>query len=213
MLNKNLSFLQSIPNQVEDRVEKRQGRFMKRTNTGVKSPIFYTTFISPLGTIYIAFTEKGVIRIDLGLVSEKVFIKDLEESFEKVIKRNDRGIAPLKRSLRSYFSTNGKSFSFKYPIELLEGTPFERKVWLEIKKIPYGKVISYKDLAIRIGKPKAVRAVGSACKKNPLPILIPCHRVIGKDKGLRGYSSGIEIKRKLLQIEGVNIWDGLYHSN
>ena len=192
---------------------------MKKTNTGVKTPVFYTTFTSLLGTLYIAFTKRGVSRIYLDVDSEKAFVRDIEESLKRAVKRNDRGIAAFKRELRYYFSSpektgmlsnqrptnNGKPFSFRSPIDLLEGTHFERKVWLVIKKIPYGKVVSYKGLAIRIGRPEAVRAVGSACKKNPLPILIPCHRVIGKDKSLRGYSSGIDIKRRLLEMEGVNI--------
>ncbi|MEK6693539.1 MAG: methylated-DNA--[protein]-cysteine S-methyltransferase [Nitrospirota bacterium] len=178
---------------------------MKRTSTGVKTTIFYTTLKSPVGTIYITFTKNGVSRIDLNIGSEKNFIKDFGDSLKNVVKKNHRGIPQLKKALRAYFSPDGKQPSFKYPIDLLEGTPFERKVWHMIKKIPYGKVVSYKDIAMKIGKPKAVRAVGSACGKNPLPIIIPCHRVIAKDKGLGGYSPGIKIKRKLLEIEGVNI--------
>lgn len=188
-------------------------------NTGVKRPLFYTILHSPLGAIYIAFTKKGVSRIDLGVDSVKVFVRDLEENYNRVAKRSIRGLLHLKREIRAYFSSprkrrdilckqrttdyNGRSFFFRTPIDPLEGTPFEKEVWLQIRKIPYGKVISYKDLAIKVGRPKAARAVGLACKKNPLSILIPCHRVIGKDRSLRGYSAGIKIKRTLLKMEGV----------
>lgn len=193
---------------------------MKKMNTGVKMPIFYTTIISPLGPIYIAFTRKGVSRMVLGVNSEKAFVKELEKSYHRIVKRNDKELTLLKKEIRAYFDWPVKigtgvcpsshsirkwnPFSFRFPIDLLEGTTFERKVWFGIKKIPYGKVISYKELATRVGRPEATRAIGMACKKNPLPILIPCHRVVGKDRSLRGYSSGINMKRKLLEIEGVH---------
>jgi O-6-methylguanine DNA methyltransferase len=216
---------------------------MKKMNTGVKSPLFYTTIISPIGPISIAFTKKGASRIALGINSNKAFVKILEEDYHRPVKRDSRGAALLKREIMTYFTwplkkvtrrtstprttlRKGRPFSFRFPIDLLEGTPFERKVWLEIKKIPYGKVLSYKDLAIMVGRPRAARAIGMACRKNPLPILIPCHRVVGKDHSLKGYSSGmnrmvytsgIDIKKRLLKIEGVRMerssqWDGGYHS-
>lgn len=190
---------------------------MKRTNTGVKGQLFYTTLISPIGPIYIAFTKRGVSRIVLGKDSERSFVKNLEKGYNKVVKRNDRGLASLKKELKTYFALSKRikkvqpTFSFSSPLDLLDGTPFEKKVWLGIKEIPYGKVISYKDLAIRIGRPEGARAIGRACKKNPLPILIPCHRVIGKDRSLKGYSSGIEIKRRLLEIEGGLESKGIHH--
>lgn len=178
---------------------------MKKMNTGVKRFIFYTTITSPLGTIYIAFTKKGVSRIGLGMNTEKGFVKDLEDDCHIKAKRHKMGLTDFKKELRSYFSSSHKvkSFSFRSPLDFLEGTPFEKEVWLEIKKVPYGKVISYKDLAVKVGRPGAARAIGSACRKNPIPILIPCHRIIGNDNSLKGYSSGIKIKRQLLEIEGV----------
>lgn len=183
---------------------------MKKTNTGVRSTIFYSKICSPLGAIYIAFTEKGISRIELCSDSEGVFLKNLKNNYHRTIIRNDRGMTLFRKKLRAYFkcpSDGGKrgknSFSFVFPIDILEGTPFEKKVWDKIKKIPFGSVMTYGEMALKIGNPKASRAVGMACKKNPLPILIPCHRVVGKDRSLRGYSSGIIMKRKLLEIEGV----------
>jgi methylated-DNA-[protein]-cysteine S-methyltransferase len=105
------------------------------------------------------------------------------------------------KELEEYLLGKRKIFDVKLKIS---GTPFQEKVWKEMMKIPYGKTLSYKELAARIGKPKAYRAVANACGKNKIPIMIPCHRVVGSN-GLGGYSAGIDIKKKLLEIEGVRI--------
>ena len=83
------------------------------------------------------------------------------------------------------------------------GTPFQCAVWEELRRIPYGATVSYGDLAARLGRPKAVRAVGQANHRNPLPILIPCHRVVGKDGSLTGYAGGLALKEALLKLEGA----------
>jgi methylated-DNA-[protein]-cysteine S-methyltransferase len=93
--------------------------------------------------------------------------------------------------------------AFTVPVDADKGTPFQRKVWEELKRIPYGQTRSYADLAAAIGNPRAARAVGSANGENPVPILIPCHRVIKADGSLGGYSSGTHIKSLLLELEGV----------
>ena len=86
---------------------------------------------------------------------------------------------------------------------LMEGTEFQRSVWREIEKIPFGKTKTYLEIAKAIGKPGASRAVGSACGANPLPLLVPCHRVLASNGGLGGFSGGLDIKKKLLSMEGV----------
>jgi len=97
---------------------------------------------------------------------------------------------------------NGKLTSFTCPIELI-GTAFQRKVWSELMKIPYGETITYKQLARRVGVPRGYQAVGQANAMNPLPVIIPCHRVIGSDGSLTGYSGGVKTKEFLLRLEGV----------
>uniref|UniRef100_A0A7V2ZMT1 methylated-DNA--[protein]-cysteine S-methyltransferase n=2 Tax=Ignavibacterium album TaxID=591197 RepID=A0A7V2ZMT1_9BACT len=89
---------------------------------------------------------------------------------------------------------------FSVPLDP-EGTEFQKRVWNEVMKIPYGKTLTYEQLAERIGNIKTIRAVGKANASNPIPIIIPCHRVIGKNGSLVGYSAGTEIKRKLLILE------------
>ena len=97
-----------------------------------------------------------------------------------------------------YFSKKRKSFDI--PIKL-EGTEFQKRVWDALIQIPYGKTCTYKDIAEKIGNPKACRAVGGANNKNPIMIIVPCHRVIGKNGDLVGYAGGIEVKQKLLDLE------------
>lgn len=96
---------------------------------------------------------------------------------------------------------NGKRKSFDIPFKFDCGTVFQRKVWNALTQIPYGETRSYSDIAAAIGSPKAVRAVGSAAGKNPILIVVPCHRMIGKDGSMTGFGCGIEIKKKLLNIE------------
>lgn len=103
--------------------------------------------------------------------------------------------------LEEYF--DGERKAFDIPIKLM-GTEFQKKVWNELLKIPYGKTVSYKDIAIKIGKPKACRAVGMANHNNPILIIIPCHRVINENNKLGGYALGLDLKRKLLELEKEN---------
>lgn len=106
------------------------------------------------------------------------------------------------RQLEEYFS--GKRCTFDLPLHLV-GTPFQKKVWRQLMKIPYGQTVSYAELARRIGRPKAYRAVANACGQNPLPIIVPCHRVIASGGKLGGYSGGLKRKRWLLRHEKENL--------
>ena len=104
--------------------------------------------------------------------------------------------------MEEYFHGVRKSFDVPY---LLRGTVFQKEVWSELLKIPYGETVSYGCIARRIGMPKAVRAVANANGANPLSVFVPCHRVIGSDRSLTGYGGGIEVKRRLLELEGVRL--------
>lgn len=102
------------------------------------------------------------------------------------------------RQLEAYFQGRRKEFAL--PLDP-EGTPFQKQVWEELQRIPFGETVSYKEIARRIGRPTATRAVGLANGRNPLAIVIPCHRVIGQDGSLTGYGGGLPIKRRLLDME------------
>ena len=108
-------------------------------------------------------------------------------------------IKEAKKQLDEYFAGRRKEFSL--PLEFTQGTEFQKRIWNLLLKIPYGETRSYKELAAMAGNPKASRAVGGANNKNPISIIIPCHRVIGADGSLVGYGGGLEIKKKLLELE------------
>ena len=163
--------------------------------------LFYSSFSSPLlKKVFVVSTERGVCMIDF-LTSEKTFLKKLEKRFEgKVIKngqKNREVLFQLKRYLE------GRLMHFNCPLDFM-GTPFDKKVWREVEKIPYGRARSYKEIAESIGHPKAFRAVGNANGRNPLPLIIPCHRVIGSNGGLGGYGHGLKVKKQLLDFEKVH---------
>jgi O-6-methylguanine DNA methyltransferase len=109
----------------------------------------------------------------------------------------------LIKELDDYFAGNSKSFSI--PLDPQEGTPFQRKVWEQLQRIPYGQTSSYRDVAEAVGAPQGARAVGHANKMNCIAIVIPCHRVINSNGDIGGYDSGLHIKRALLELEGVKI--------
>lgn len=106
-----------------------------------------------------------------------------------------------RKQLEEYFLGQRKKFNI--PLKFKTGTDFQKKVWRALQSIPYSKLCTYSDIAQKVNSPKAVRAVGAANGKNPIPIIIPCHRVIGKSGKLVGFASGLELKRRLLEIEGA----------
>lgn len=110
-------------------------------------------------------------------------------------------LAEARAQLLDYFRGNRREFDLPLAPE---GTPFRRRVWDALLTIPYGQIISYGELARRVGNPKAVRAVGQANHHNPLPIFIPCHRVVGADGTLTGYGGGLELKQYLLRLEEIH---------
>ena len=103
-----------------------------------------------------------------------------------------------KKQLAQYFAGERKVFTLPLAPH---GTPFQQQVWQALLAVPYGQTVSYGEIARRIGRPKAVRAVGMACNRNPLVIMVPCHRIVGKNGRLVGYAGGVDIKQKLLNLE------------
>jgi len=150
----------------------------------------YTTLKTAVGPVRVAWNEDGLVAIQLGTELDNPPSTDWH---------HDPNLdCAATRQLGDYFE--GKRQDFDLPLAL-EGTPFQKKVWLALADIPYGETISYAELARRIGSPKAVRAVGSANGQNPIPIVLPCHRVIGSDGKLRGYAGGLDMKARLLRLE------------
>ncbi len=162
--------------------------------------IIFTSFSSIIGEIFLARDEKGICLVK-NSCDEGVFVERLHRLHRQPVERHEEPFREVIELVKDYLS--GKVVDFNGVSLNLNGTEFERIVWKGLCTIPYGETRSYKWLAAHIGKPYAYRAVGNACAKNPLPIIIPCHRVIREDGGLGGYSGGLLMKKRLLKIEGV----------
>jgi methylated-DNA-[protein]-cysteine S-methyltransferase len=158
---------------------------MKKRKRFFSSDCYYDTLDTPIGTLFLVFHKNSLIKLafvkpdmDIGKYKAPLsFIKELQEYFEK-----------------------GRD-EFTQKIEFVSGTEFDRMVWLALKDVPYGETRTYKWLAEKIGKPNASRAVGQSLSRNPLPIILPCHRIIESDGSIGGYSAGVNIKRRLLEME------------
>ncbi len=157
--------------------------------------MYYDIQESLLGPIIVVKNENGLNHLNFQQGLHPMSIKDSWKKDSKMLKSTFDQI-------HAYFA--GELSEFDLPLAPL-GTDFQQSVWTALMDIPYGHTASYSDIARAIGNPGACRAVGSANGKNPIPVIIPCHRVIGADGKLAGYGSGLEFKKQLLEIEGVKI--------
>lgn len=167
--------------------------------------IYYRRVDTKIGRLMIASTMDGLCGIALPGETERNFIGGLKKTFgecslwdEDRMGEKSSINAKAREELLMYFERKLKRFTV--PLDM-EGTDFQKKVWKELVRIPYGKTASYGDIAKAVGKPMASRAVGGANHKNPVPIVVPCHRVIGSDGSMVGYGGGLELKKMLLDLE------------
>jgi methylated-DNA-[protein]-cysteine S-methyltransferase len=154
---------------------------------------YYDSFESPHGKMLLVATEKGVSGIYFN--RQKYFPEP-----KKDWKRDERHavLQQAKRELREYFA--GKRRRFAVPLAP-DGTPFQRSVWKAIAKVGFGKTVTYGELAAKAGRPGSARAAGAATGRNPISIIVPCHRILGANGSLTGYAGGLARKRALLQLE------------
>ena len=158
----------------------------------------YTIADSPLGRLLVGATERGVCAVGLG-DSDKALEANLAAEYPRAeIRRDDATLAPWVTAFLSHLQ--GRLPHLDLPVDV-RATAFRWRVWEELRAIPYGSTRSYSDVARAIGQPRAVRAVAHACATNPVAVVIPCHRVVGKDGGLHGYRWGLERKQQLLALE------------
>lgn len=158
--------------------------------------IYFTEIESPVGTVTLRGTARGLTG--LFMQSHR---HGPDESQRRDWQRDDRLFADARAQLGEYFAGKRKTFTAPIDREAIGGTDFQRRVWAGLEAIPYGITISYGELARRIDHPAAVRAVGLANGRNPLSIIVPCHRVIGANGKLTGYGGGMERKEWLLALE------------
>lgn len=156
--------------------------------------LFYSRIDSPVGPLFLGVSERGLVRLefDRGDFPPKEHHADWKESAE--------AIRQYVRELEEYFAGQRREFTF--PLDL-RGTPFQVKCWRALLDIPYGETRTYAEIARAVGRPKGFRAVGMANNRNPIAIVVPCHRVIASDGTLCGYGGGLDVKRRLLELEGA----------
>ncbi|MFQ5827439.1 MAG: methylated-DNA--[protein]-cysteine S-methyltransferase [Dehalococcoidia bacterium] len=159
----------------------------------------YCLFPTPLGWMGLLGSEAGIRRVILPKPSPQDVLRLLSHSLRGA-KEDASPFGDLPQRLSRYLE--GERVSLADPLDLEGTTPFQQEVWAQTRLIPPGQTRSYGWVARRMGRPRAVRAVGGALARNPVPLLIPCHRVVRSDGGLGGYGGGLEMKRRLLQIEG-----------
>jgi len=169
-------------------------------------PLYSTTFASPVGPLFLAASEKGLVALEFdarlpGQQTIRPNPRDLRSEWKTV--RFEIAAAKMSAfigELEEYFAGSRRAFTFSLD---LRGTGFQLACWNALLEIPYGETRTYADIARAVGRPQGFRAVGMANNRNPLAIVVPCHRVIASDGTLCGYGGGLDIKRKLLELEGA----------
>jgi methylated-DNA-[protein]-cysteine S-methyltransferase len=162
--------------------------------------VAYDLVDSPVGTLLVAATERGLARIAYDAEPDRE-VEQLAHTFGVRVLRSPAPIERARRELNEYF--DGRRRKFDLPVDLALLADFNRLVLRELARVPYGEVVTYGELAARAARPRAARAVGSVMNRNPLPIVLPCHRVIGANGKLVGYAGGLERKEALLRLEGA----------
>ena len=162
--------------------------------------ILTTLFDSPIGKLLIAKSGKGLTHIlfEYEIPNSDQIIK--KKFSHCTIAQDDKALSDPVRQIQEYFFDNRQSFDLDLDLIM---PPFHFKTLMVVKNIPFGKTLTYKEVAHRAGNPKAIRATGSANANNPLPIVIPCHRVLATGGGLGGYAGGLKMKNYLLNLEGA----------
>ena len=155
----------------------------------------YTKITSPLGTVILSATDIGLSGIWFDGQKHLPPYEDWQPS------SNNAYLLEAKASLKAYFANQKKRFEI--PLDLHGGTAFQQQVWLALLKIPYGRTVTYNDISHYIGAPTSVRAVAGAVGRNPISIMVPCHRVIGSNGTLTGYAGGLDRKLAFLTLEGA----------
>jgi methylated-DNA-[protein]-cysteine S-methyltransferase len=159
-------------------------------------------FQSSWGWMGIAESSKGIQTIILPMRSKRAVESELRAQSSEPLQQGASARLDVARSqLLDYLGS--KRHTFDIPLDLSQGTAFQRQVWRVLLRVPYGKLRSYQWVAARVGGPQYARAVGNAVGANPVPMVIPCHRIVAQDATLGGFSGGLSMKRKLLSLEGT----------
>ncbi len=175
-------------------------RFAERAAAEGLLDVAYTTTESPFGDLLLASTRRGLVRVGLPSQDADLLLEDLASRVSPRVLEAPERFEQARRQLELYFA--GRLRSFELALDWRLSKDFRRRALRAVARIPYGKTRTYLELARSAGNERAVRAAGSACATNPIPIIVPCHRVLRSGGGLGGYGGGLPMKRALLSIEG-----------
>jgi methylated-DNA-[protein]-cysteine S-methyltransferase len=176
-------------------------RLAKRASEEGLLDVAYTTTDSPFGALLLATTPKGLVRVGLPNQDADELLVDLATRVSPRVLEAPAQLEETRRELDLYFE--GKLTDFDLPLDWRLSKDFRRKVLRAIARIPYGQTRSYTQMATSAGNVRAVRAAGTACGSNPIPVVVPCHRVLRSGGALGGYGGGLPMKEALLRLEGV----------
>ena len=157
----------------------------------------YDVVESPIGPLHLAGTDRGLARISFW---GEDWEEELARQFGVRVLRSPKPVERVRRQLDEYFE--GRRHEFELELDLVV-PDFHRQVLAELARVPFGETTTYGALAAKVGRPKAARAVGTVMHRNPIPIVLPCHRIVGANGSLTGYAGGLDVKRRLLQLEGA----------
>lgn len=162
--------------------------------------LYLSSIETPIATLILAATEEKLVFVQFATTPQGKVIEWFKGiSCDKELRKARNNLLSIvEKELKGYFRKELKYFNV--PIDL-RGTTFQKRVWRALTKVPYGRTRTYGEIARDMGIPRGGRAIGMACKQNPIAIIIPCHRVVGKNGRLTGYSAGLTIKRRLLELE------------
>ena len=163
--------------------------------------VAYGSVDSPIGTLLVATTRKGLVRISFHSEAEDLVLDELARRVSPRVVKAPGKVAPVARELDEYFA--GHRQAFDVPVDWSLVGPYARKILRATAAIPFGQVSTYREVARKAGNPAASRAAGNALGSNPIPVVVPCHRVLRTNGGLGGYAGGLEVKELLLRLEGV----------
>jgi methylated-DNA-[protein]-cysteine S-methyltransferase len=176
-------------------------RFRTRAAEEGLLDVAYTSMDSPFGSLLLAQTSRGLVRVGLPNQDSDTLLVDLADRVSPRVLEAPAELDPVRRELDLYFA--GKLDRFDLPLDWRLSGGFRQRVLRAINRIPYGQTRSYTEMARKAGNERAVRAAGSACGSNPIPLVVPCHRVLRTGGALGGYGGGLPMKQALLELEGV----------
>jgi methylated-DNA-[protein]-cysteine S-methyltransferase len=184
-----------------DRMQRLHDRLVDAATTNDLLDVAYRTLDTPLGSLLLAATEAGLVRIAYACEGHDRVLEQLTRTVSPRLLRASKPLEPAVRQIMDYFARRRTTFELPLDLRLAHG--FRRTVLEHLPEIRYGTTASYASVAATAGNPKAVRAVGTACATNPLPLVVPCHRVVRSDGSPGLYLAGVDAKRALLALEGA----------